>query len=391
LKIAIVIEHFESWRGGAETSTGELARLLQRRGHDVHIITATRSPPPPDLTIHGLRVQNLIRPLRTASFVQRAAALLEAQSFDVIHAISPLPQADVYQPRGGLIRESWARNVATRRSQSQRLFKRAMLAMNVKQRALLDLERAIFRRGGPAIAAVSQYVAEQCERFYGVTPPRVEVVFNGVDVTDRSEDQRADMRAALRGQFHVPDDALLLLFVAHNFRLKGLSPLIESAVRLVRSGYDRFRLLVVGCDDPVPFQRQAHRLGAESQIVFTGPSQRMEMFFYGADACVHPTYYDPCSRVVLEALCRGVPCITTRYNGAAEVITEGREGFVLNAPDDVDVLTRRIKDLADPRRRAEMGRHAADLRPRLGMARHVAELDALFQRIVEQRGVRVAR
>src|SRR5439155_13157775 len=74
--------------------------------------------------------------------------------------------------------------------------------------------------------------------------------------------------------------------------------------------------------------------------------------FHAADFFVLPTYYDPCSLVVFEALACGLPVITTACNGAGELIAEGREGFVVNAPDArahlADALDRMAVD--EPRR-----------------------------------------
>ena len=42
-------------------------------------------------------------------------------------------------------------------------------------------------------------------------------------------------------------------------------------------------------------------------------------YYAAADLYVHPTFYDPCSLVVLEAAACGLPIITSRYNGAAEL------------------------------------------------------------------------
>ncbi len=103
MKLAIVIERIEAWRGGAETSTLELARLLVERGHDVHLITSSSCPSPPDMTIHHVGVAGVIRPLRTATFIRRATDQLAGRRFDVVHAVVPMPDADVFQPWGGLI------------------------------------------------------------------------------------------------------------------------------------------------------------------------------------------------------------------------------------------------------------------------------------------------
>ncbi len=378
MKIAIVIEHLEPWRGGAETSTLELSRLLKARGHEVHVITATPTPPPPDLIVDRIPAARVLRPLQTVTFVRRAAEFLRRSPFDRVLAISPLPEADVYQPRGGLIGETLNRNVALRPSRQARAVKRALLALNFKHRAMLELEREIFRPGGPRIAAVSGYVARQCERIYGVRPPRVRVIFNGVNAPDPTDAERAAARSEIRRQYEISDDTLLLLFMAHNFRLKGLYPLIEAVARLTRAASPPLRLLVVGRDNPVRFQRRVEALGVERQVTFAGPTQRSAAFWAAADVCVHPTYYDPCSRVVLEALWHGLPCITTVWNGAAELIRNGVEGFVIDSPDNVPALVEAIAATFSAPRRRDMSRQARALRPRMSMSRHVEELEALL-------------
>lgn len=385
MKIAIVIERFEPWRGGAETSTQELARLLMEKGHDVHVITTTNVSHSHRLTVHRIPGGALLRPLRMGAFIRRTMRFLENQSFDIVHAISPLPTADTYQPRGGLAGETLERNVATRSSRPRQFLKQALQAMSVKQRSLIELERAVFREKGPTILAVSNYVARQCEQLYGVSAPRVRVVFNGVSTCLPTDPQREAHRDELRRQYHVPDPSLLLIMVAHNFRLKGLGPMIEAASRLVVSGFDAFRLLVIGRDNPVGYQRRIDALGLGRFITFTGPSQRTPAFMSAADVLVHPTYYDPCSRVVLEALSVGLPCITTAFNGAAEVMADGREGFILESPDAVGMMARRIQELSDPELRKRMSQRALALRDKVSMNRHVDELDMIFREIADAR------
>ena len=58
-----------------------------------------------------------------------------------------------------------------------------------------------------------------------------------------------------------------------------------------------------------------------------------------------PTWYDPCSRVVLEALSVGLPVVTTHFNGAAEVMEADQHGEIVGSPDDVMALSRAIADV----------------------------------------------
>jgi len=385
VRIAVVIERMETWRGGAETSAMEIARLLTERGHELHIITSSNAQSLPGISIHSISCPKVLRSRRMAVFARKTADFLKGQNFDVVHAISPLPCADVYQPRGGLLAETMARNVATRSTASRRLLKRALMAMNVKQRSLLELERQIFRADGPVIAAVSDYVARQCGEVYGVVPPRVRVVFNGIHLSETDAEERRQLREEIRRDHDIGDDTLMLLFVAHNFRLKGLYPLLDTASRLVVSGFREFRLVVAGRDNVVPLQRRVVALGLDGLVTFVGPTKRVRSLLFGADVCVHPTYYDPCSRVVLEALSLGVPVITTAFNGAAEIIQDGREGFVIETPGDVGLWARRIEDLASPELRSRMSERALALREKISMTRHVRELETLFEDVVERK------
>ncbi|MFO0972231.1 MAG: glycosyltransferase family 4 protein [Phycisphaerae bacterium] len=385
MRVGLVIERIETWRGGAETSTLEYAHLLAQRGVEVSILTSSRCPSPPDLRVVPIAVGATPRPLRTVRFIRKATAVARRERLDLVHAITPMPRADLYQPRGGLMRETLARNLALRPAGAARLLKRVAAALNVKHRALLRLEEAALQPDGPMIAAVSAYVARQLATHYGIDGPRVRVVFNGVNVAPASAEQRRAERGAIRAEYGVRDDELLLLCVAHNFRLKGVAPLLHAVANVVAAGGPGVRLLVAGRDNPAGMVALAQRLAVADRVMFAGPTQRIAAFYHAADVCVHPTYYDPCSRVVLEALSRGVPCITTRHNGAAEAMRDGVHGYVIDSADDVEALAGRIRALRDTEQRREMGRAALALAPRLSMTRHVDEMLAVYDACAARR------
>lgn len=377
MKIGVIIERIEPWRGGAETSTEELSELLAARGHDVHVITSSRRPSTPTLTIHTLEPRAIVRPLATAAFVRRAAAFIDAERFDATLAIAPVPNAHVYQPRGGSVRETLDRNLAMRPPGAKRLLKQAAHSLNPKFRGLLRLEREICRPSGPLIAAVSRYVADQFERHYGLTAPRVQVVFNGVEVAVPDHTESVRLRGLTRAQYGWGSDEFVMLCVAHNFRLKGVHCAVRALGELVREGRTNARLLIIGRDNPIPIQRLAMHVGVADRVIFGGPTQRIGAFLAAASVCVHATYYDPCSRIVLEAICHGLPVITTRQNGAAEAVREGIDGYVLTAPDEPGALADRLNRVADGAL-AQPANVDESLRYRLSMRRHVAELEQLL-------------
>ena len=86
-----------------------------------------------------------------------------------------------------------------------------------------------------------------------------------------------------------------------------------------------------GASAAVPAHGQARSAWATT-VHFLGFHPDIRECYASSDFFVLPTYYDPCSLVVLEALACGLPVITTAQNGAGELMTDGREGYVSPRP-----------------------------------------------------------
>src|SRR5205823_8353522 len=93
-------------------------------------------------------------------------------------------------------------------------------------------------------------------------------------------------------------------------------------------------------------------------VRFAGHCPDMRDGYFAADFLVHPTFYDPCSLVVLEALGCGLPVITSRYNGASELMRPLQEGYVIDDPHDHARLAWCLAQLLDAAKR-QAGAQAA--------------------------------
>lgn len=382
MRIGLVIESLDAWRGGAETSTGQFINHLLGAGVELDLFTRSRQPSFPGCTIHAIRVSGRSRWRGTVGFLGRAALAAAEVGPDVLHAMVPCPTADIYEPRGGMVAETMERNVAVRKSRLGRAAKSALLWTSLRQRALLRAEDRLLRRNPPpTVVAISAYVARQVKTHYGLNADRVRVIFNGIDPDETTSEGRARNRREVRATFSIPGAAYVMVVVAHNFKLKGLACAIDALARLSAVGEADPILLIVGRGKPNRYKHQADRLGISNRVRFVGTTDRISAFYHAADVLVHPTFYDPCSRVVLEALAVGLPCITTRWNGAAEMMEDGKHGFVIDSPHDVASLTRAMNQLGDPAFRARCSRAAASLGPGITMRSHAEGILALYREL----------
>lgn len=384
MNVAIVQEHLDPRRGGAETSVLEMARELAACGVEVTLVCATA---PPEGTASGVEVRVFdvgsgSKRSCTRRFIEAADLWLAAGGFDIIHAVTPCRSCNVYQPRGGTYRETIERTLAVVRNPAVRAVKRLGRLFNARQQMLLRIEEEILGRSEPpVVAAVSEYVRRQVLAIRpGYPAERLRVVFNGVTIAPLSAEERAARRAVTRASLGIAEDVPVVLLVAHNFRLKGLG---ESIRGLACAGGPAARavLLVAGRDKADVYRRQARAAGIGDRVRFLGAATPVRDLFAAADLLAHPSWYDPCSRVVLEALCCGVPVVTTRLNGAADAIAEGETGIVVATPADERALGAAVVAALEPRVRANARARASGACERLSMRRHARELLALYSRV----------
>ena len=160
----------------------------------------------------------------------------------------------------------------------------------------------------------------------------------------------------------------MLLFVGHDYQRKGLATAVRAANRLAAEGAP-VRLVVVGGKKrrqryrgyPVPGSGSPSQLDSPNGVVINvGAIDDPVPYYAAADVFVLPTFYDPCSLSVSEAAASGLPSVTTRFNGAAELLTEGVDGSVISDPADDAELAGALRPLLDPERPAADGRSGAE-------------------------------
>jgi glycosyltransferase involved in cell wall biosynthesis len=90
---------------------------------------------------------------------------------------------------------------------------------------------------------------------------------------------------------------------------------------------------------------------------FIEPQQR-QAFLQQADVFVFPSYFEGFAQVIIEAMACGLPVITTTPTVGPELITPGREGFVITPGDDQALLSALQYCIEHPHQLPFMGRAA---------------------------------
>lgn len=395
-KIAIIIERANIALGGAERSVFELAAALKAHGLEVDILAAKGQR-----NAKSIRILCQDSPGKRAHFSIFARALkrhLSENHYHVIHSVLPFDFADVYQPRGGTYIESILRNAVSYQNKLIGSYKRMTAFINFRRTTLLRAERKLCRESnGPVIAAISQYAAEQFKQHYGVADRRIVVIPNGIRINKRISTVAAGkLRTQILTQLGLKEanKPVLFLFVANNFRLKGLAVLLKamsacSEVPRYKNGRQAY-LIVAGNGKTHKYRRLAKRLNpsmADGRIIFLGPIRHIQNALSIIDVAVLPTFYDPCSRYILEALAADKPIITTKFNGASEQFTNNRHGKIVDNPEDVSALAEAIGYFTDTSnlQKASEAIVADNLKEQISINRVAEQLISVYESILQRK------
>ena len=172
----------------------------------------------------------------------------------------------------------------------------------------------------------------------------VRVMLNGVDFVKGRVDA-ADVEKATEA-YDLPAGVPLYLFVGRLMTYKGL-PLILDALGLLRDRGRDFRMVFVGKGpDREKLERQAAALGIADRCIFTGPiydRNVLRAWNTRADLFLFPSTFDTNGLVVREAAACGLAGVLIAGSCAAEGVTDGRNGFLIEeTPGSLAALLERI-------------------------------------------------
>ncbi|NLF56031.1 MAG: glycosyltransferase [Candidatus Hydrogenedens sp.] len=212
------------------------------------------------------------------------------------------------------------------------------------------IERFAYRRAGHVLA-FSKHVL-------GTVGPRKtgRVLYNGVD-TERFTPPTEEERAAARAKFGLPGNAFVVGAVGRLAPQKNHA-LLLNAFATAHKALPGARLLVAG-DGPLrgALEEQARRLGLAEVVHFAGFQEDILPCLAAMDVYAMSSRYEGHSISLMEAMACGLPCVSTAYPGAEEVIVPEETGCLVS-PDDAPALAEALLRLGG----------GPELRRRLGAA-----------------------
>jgi glycosyltransferase involved in cell wall biosynthesis len=123
-------------------------------------------------------------------------------------------------------------------------------------------------------------------------------------------------------------------------------------------------------------------------VLFLGSLSHIQNALAATDAAVLPTFYDPSSRFILEALAAGKPVITTRYNGACDLFENKKHGIIIDSPEDVSSLAEAITFFTNTKNLLTTSQAIVEdnLQEEISISRVAKQLTELYVKILTKKG-----
>ena len=332
MKIALVRARYNPYGGAERFAARAVTALAADRAHATEIAVLARSwrDVESDDAMPAVRLVRcdpfyLGSVWRDASFARAVHAHLRGEAFDLVQSHERIVGLPIYRAGDG-VHAAWLERRARAGTASTRLG----IAVNPHHRYLLAIERAMFEH--PALRAVicnSEMVRSEIVARFAIDPAKLVLIRNGVDLVRFHPGARVVHRDPLRARLQIADDVTVFTMVGSGFERKGVGFALQ-ALTVVPAA----TLVIVGDDKRrARYEADARRLGVAGRVRFVGSVVDPLPYYAAADFLLAPTLYDPFPNAALEALACGLPVVTTDACGVAELIDDGRTGWVVPSGD----------------------------------------------------------
>jgi UDP-glucose:(heptosyl)LPS alpha-1,3-glucosyltransferase len=230
MKIGLVRRGF-SRTGGAESYLKRFGRALVDGGHRANLYS-TQDWPQAEWLYGSLVRLKSSSPLRFAQTVQECR-----QPDEILFSLDRVLQCDCYRAGDGL-HKLWL----DRRVQHEPSWRARLRFLNHKHHELLELERALFQRGGARhVIANSQLVKREIITEFAYPEDQITVIYNGLP--DVHFKKKPGTRLDMRHDWGLRENDIALLFAGSGWERKGLKYALRAMSRIANKNV---RLLVAG-------------------------------------------------------------------------------------------------------------------------------------------------
>ena len=338
LRIAVFNRTFSPSGGGAERYSIALVEHLAAR-HEIHVFAQQIDHQWPGVFYHRVSAPLLKPRWINQLWFATASWWSTRRGYDIVHSHENTWHGDVQTVHVLPVKY----NLFQGRNGWRRLLRYIKVATSPRLLTYLGLERARFAAlPGRKIVVTSDSLRAIMAASYPASSLMLAVITPGITMPE--EQARPAGKQEARDLLGLPPEGHCLLFVANDYKKKGLSALLKALAQLPAEVV----LAVVGDPAHIPgFRAQLTASQLETRVFFLGSLPDVAPAYQAADSLIHPTLEDTFAMVVLEAMSHGLPVVVSgpQYCGISGLLQHGVNALILDDPRNVTSLVQTLRQL----------------------------------------------
>ena len=377
MKIALIRNRYSPGRGGAEKVAEKFVKNFIGRGHEITVFSEKFSGEESD-KLKWRKVPRGTGLSKTTSFHRQVQNVLNKDNcrdeFDIVYTMCRTFPADIFRITEQLHYEWMPIGYSF------------LARFNPRHFSILSLERkTIDPENMRHIVVNSKLLRDQVIKRFDYPEEKVSLVSNGIDEKVYFPAKKGE-KDEMKKKLHL-SDRFVCIFVAANFKIKGLNEAIRAIAGLDEETRKRVTLLVVGKDKPKHFLELAEKLNLTENLVFAGKQSQMRDYFIASDLLLYPSHYETFGNVILEACACGIPVLTTKMVGAAELIKDNKNGFLVKSANKVDQMTSLLEayiELPESEHK-KFAKNALSASKNYTWTKHISDLEKIFKKVHQEK------
>jgi L-malate glycosyltransferase len=332
--------------GGSGIVATELGKELAEKGHEIHFISYALpmrlNRATPNIFFHEVEVTNyplFDHPPYTLALATKMAEVAEFKKLDLLHCHYAIPHSVSAFLAKSMLKPRKLPVVTTLHGTD--------ITLVGADRSYLPITRFSIENSD-GVTAVSQYLRKATYETFGVRN-EIEVIYNFVNC----DNYKRQESPGLRERFAQSGEKIIIHL--SNFRpVTRPASVIEIFIRVQKSLPSV--LLMVG-DGPERSNAEwlTHHYGIDDKVRFLGKRDNIDELIGASDLLLLPSDTESFGLVALEAMACEVPVVVSKVGGLPEVVTDGKEGFLVEVHDVEGMADRALQILSDDSLRREMG------------------------------------
>ena len=392
MKILLTTDWYKPVVNGVVTSVINLKKELESRGHEVRVLTLSRS-----YESYAENGVYYIKSLNLEKIYPNARAVLPHMEPFVRELIWWNP--DVVHSQCEFMTFSYALKIS-KKCQCPLIhtyhtvyedyihylpggLSNYKTGAKLERKAVACFSKMILSRTSQVIVPTKK--VENILKKYGVGEP-VSVMPTGVDLSRFKEPITLEEKNAVKKRLGIPLENKVLVSVGRLAKEKNLEELLEYFAKLVREGNGKNLTFLIAGDGPdrERLEKLAEELGIKDQVVFTGmiSPDKVAGYYKLGDVFVCASNSQTQGITYIEALACGLPALCRRDDCLSQVVTDGYNGFQYENYAYFKIHLDYI--LEQEERRLEMGRRGQEISSLYSTWNFCTAAEGIYRKVIER-------